>query len=290
MVIAALESAVKAQSIPDLHTHLHLLTALRSSSPKTSVLESMMASIIEACVPVALSGRTLRHDTSTSSLLTQCDAAWSRRFHLVPASLDLKSLLFQEDPWSQSTIQILSAIFYQSGCHLDVVSSWLDTEFAARRSTSHLAQVLSAYLDALDLSSDAISQADVAVWSRHLSRFLGSATDENVSSTLREECSSCICLVLARIPSTIRHLSTGLEDRIRRLPDSSLTRESLTIGAWLARHSEESKPAVSSLIDHGLQWCIRAFAVSDADAGMQAIVDGLSELSLDERAFHSPWL
>ncbi|KAJ6559224.1 ribosome 60S biogenesis N-terminal-domain-containing protein [Mycena vulgaris] len=274
MTIAALGTAVKAQSITDLHTRLHLLTALRSSLPKSLVLESMIATIVDACIPVALSGRTWGHadDISTSSLLMQCDTAWSRRFHQVPESLDLPSLLFQE-PWSQSTIKIISAILYQSGCRYDVFYSWLGTDLSLR-STAHLVQVVHAYLDAPDVRSDDTSRAD-AVWIPYLSRFLGSSIDENVTSTLRADCASCICLILARIPNTLPQFMATLEDRMRRLSNSSLTLELVTIGVWLARHSDEAKPGLASLIDHGLQWCIRAFAISDVDVAVQTVVDEL---------------
>ncbi|KAJ6584939.1 ribosome 60S biogenesis N-terminal-domain-containing protein [Mycena capillaripes] len=277
IIIAAMETTVNAESITDLHTHLNLLTALRSSLPKSMILESMIATIANACVPVALSGRTLGHaGISTSSLLMKCDAAWSNRFHLVPPSLNLESLLFQEE-WSDSTIKILSAILYQSGCDSDVFSSWLTTGLASCRPTAHLSQVLHAYLDSSP-QLDHTSYADAAVWTPHLSRLLGSLTDGKIASTLRTDCSSCICLILARIPSTIPEFVTTLQDRIKRLPESSLTRECLTIGAWLAKHSDKGNSAIASLIDHGMQWCIRAFAGSDVDMETQEIVDDLVTL------------
>ncbi|KAJ7459833.1 ribosome 60S biogenesis N-terminal-domain-containing protein [Mycena latifolia] len=259
IVIAALETAVMAQSIADLHTRLHLLTALRSSLPKSAVLESMIASIVDACLPVALSGRRLQHfdDISASSLLTQSDIAWSRRFHFAPESLELQSLLFQEEPWSQSTIKIMFAILYQSGCHPDVFSSWLTTDLAARRSTADLAQVLRVYLDTPEIRTNGESQADAL----------------DASSTLRADCASCTCLILARIPSTLPQFVAAMEDRIRRLPDSSLTQELVTIGIWLAKHSDVAKPVLASLIDHSSQWCIRAFAISDANIAVQTVVD-----------------
>ncbi|KAJ7670238.1 ribosome 60S biogenesis N-terminal-domain-containing protein [Mycena rosella] len=273
VVIAALGTAVKAQSIADLHSRLPLLTALRASLPESPVLESMIATIVEACVPIAVSGRSLECADDTHSLLIQCDTAWSWRFHLVPESLDLQSLLFQEELWSQSTIKIISAILYQSGCHSDMLTSWLATDFASRRSTADLARVLHAYLNALDLRSDGKSKTDPTAWIPHLSRFLQSVTDEKVTSTFRSDCAACICLVLAQIPSTLPQLIAALEDRIGSLPHSSLTRELVTIGVWLARHSDEAKPVLASLIDHGSQWCIRAFAISDVDVAVQAIVD-----------------
>jgi nucleolar pre-ribosomal-associated protein 1 len=248
--------------------------------PNSTTLESMIATIVDACVPVALSGRTLGHPgVSTSSLLMRCDAAWSNRFHLVPGSLDLQSLLFREEAWSDSTIKILSAILYQSGCDSAIFSSWLTADSASRRSTAHLSQILYAYLDASDPQLDSTSQANATAWIPHLSRLLRSSTDAKMTSVLRADCSSCICLILARIPSTISEFVAALQDRIKRLPDSSLTREILTVGTWLAKHSDEGKPAVASLIDHGMQWCIRTFAVSDVDTTTQDVVDDLGELA-----------
>ncbi|KAJ7095895.1 ribosome 60S biogenesis N-terminal-domain-containing protein [Mycena belliarum] len=285
MVITALGTAVKTQFISDLHTRLHLLTALRSSLPKSVVLENMIATIVEACIPVALAGRSLRHadDISISPLLVQSAHAWSRRFHLAPESLDLRSLLFQEESWSQSTVKIISAILYQSGCSINVFSSWLASDLSARRSTSDLAQVLRAYLDAPTLRSDGDIQADAMAWIPYLSRFLGSVTDGIAPLTLREDCASCICLILARMPSSFPPFTVALEDQIRRLPNSSLTRELVTVGIWLAKHAVDAKP-ISSLIEHGLQWCIGAFATSDVDVAMQAVVDGLALLVEEARA------
>ncbi|KAJ7250903.1 ribosome 60S biogenesis N-terminal-domain-containing protein [Mycena haematopus] len=276
MLIAALETAVKAHSIADLHSHLLLLITLRSSVPNSTALESMIATIVNACVPVAVSGRILGHSgLSTSSLLTQCEAAWSNRFHLVPPSLDLQSLLFHEI-WSDSTINIITAVLYQSGCDSDAFSSWLTTELASRRSTAHLSRVLHAYLDSSDLRLG--SQTNNSAWIPHLSRLLKSLTDDKVSSILRTGCSSCICLILAQIPNTISEFVVTLQDRIKRLPESLLSREILTIGSWLAKHSDQGKPAVASLIDRGMQWCIRAFATPDIDNGILDIVDDLVAL------------
>ncbi|KAF7365247.1 hypothetical protein MVEN_00396500 [Mycena venus] len=276
-VIAALETAVTAQSVADIHSHLPLLTTLRFSLPKSTILESMIGTIVDACVPVAVSGRILGHaGVSTSSLLMRSDAAWSNRFHLIPASLDLQSLLVQDEVWSDSTIAILTAILYQSGCDSDVFSSWLTTDFASRRSTVHLSQVFRAYLDSSDPRSG--PQADPSTWTPHLSRLLGSLTDAKVPSILRADCSSCICLILARIPSTIPDFVANLQDRIKRLSDSALSREILTVGSWLAKHSDKEKAAVPSLIDHAMQWCIRAFAASDVDSDTQDIVDNLVTL------------
>ncbi|KAJ7780624.1 ribosome 60S biogenesis N-terminal-domain-containing protein [Mycena maculata] len=269
MVIAALGVAVKAQSVADLHSRLPLLTALWESLPKSSTLEAMIATIIDACVPVALSGRP---DLSTSAVLMQCDATWSYRFHAVPSSLDLQSLLFREGSWSQSTVKILSAILYQSGCDSNMFSSWLATDFAARRPPNHLAQLLHVYLDAAD--SD-VTQADAMAWIPHVFRFLQSVTDETAASSLREDCASCLCLIAARLPDSVSDLVAALDDRIRRLPETSLTRELLTIGNWLAKRPDPAQAVVTSLVDHGLQWCIHAFAVSDVDSTVQATVDEL---------------
>ncbi|KAJ7675860.1 ribosome 60S biogenesis N-terminal-domain-containing protein [Mycena polygramma] len=277
-IIAALETAVKSQSVTGLQTHLHLLTALRSALPKSAILESMIATIIDACVPVALSGRTLgQTGTSTSSLLMRSDAAWSNRFHSVPPSLDLQSLLFQEE-WSESTVKILSAILYQSGSDSDVFASWLTTDLASRRTTAHLSRVLHAYLD----SPSQLDEADAAPWIPHLSRLLKSLTNEKSTSSMRTDYSSCICLILARIPSTISEFVVAFQDRIKRLSDSSLTRECLIVGTWLASHSDKGKAAITSLIDHGVQWCIRAFAASDVDAETQDVLNQL--VVLVERA------
>ncbi|KAJ7505347.1 ribosome 60S biogenesis N-terminal-domain-containing protein [Mycena galericulata] len=279
MVIAALGIAVKAQPIADFHTRLHLLTALRPSLPKSSILESMIATIIDACVPVALSGRSLGYsDLSTSNLLVRCETAWSNRFHPVPKSLDVQSLLFQAEPWSESTITLLLAILYRSRCDFDMFSSWLAAESATRRSTDHLSQVLRAYLDAADSPSTGTIRTNVRAWIPFLARFLGAATDENMASTVRAECASCVCLIAARLPDSIPELIATLEERIRRLQDSSLTQELLTIGLWLAKHADDAKSVVASLTSHGLQWCILTFAVPDADIRVQAIVNELAVL------------
>ncbi|KAF7346277.1 hypothetical protein MSAN_01854900 [Mycena sanguinolenta] len=251
-----------------------LIAALDTASP---VLESMIATIIDACIPVAVSGRTLGHSgVSTSSLLMQCDTAWSSRFRLVPPSLDLQSFLFQDEIWSDSTISIITAVLYQSGCDPDTFSSWLTTDLTSRQSTAHLSQVLHAYLDSSDFRL--VSQANISAWIPHLSRLLKSLIDEKTSSILRTNCSSCICLILARIPSTIPEFVVTLQDRIKRLPDSLLIREILTIGSWLAKHSNQGKAAVASLIDHGMQWCIRVFAVPDVDSDILDTVDDLVTL------------
>ncbi|KAJ6508841.1 ribosome 60S biogenesis N-terminal-domain-containing protein [Mycena sanguinolenta] len=274
VLIGAMETAIKAQSIAESHSHLNLLITLRSSLPKSTVLESMIATIIDACVPVAVSGRTLGHPgVSTSSLLMQCDVAWSSRFRLVPPSLGLQSLLFQDEIWSDSTISIITAVLYQSGCDSDAFTSWLTTDLASCRSTAHLSQVLHAYLDSSDLRLG--SQTNISAWVPHLSRLLKSLIDEKASSILRTDCSSCICLILARIPNTIPEFVVTLQDRIKRLPDFFLSREILTIGSWLAKHSDEGKAAVASLIDHGMQWCIHALAVPDVDSDILDTVDDL---------------
>ncbi|KAJ7044085.1 ribosome 60S biogenesis N-terminal-domain-containing protein [Mycena alexandri] len=273
-VIAALESC--ASTITDLHTHLDLLTTLRASLPDSAILESIIATIVDACVPVALSGRTLGDAAvAMSSLFLQSDAAWSRRFHSIPASLDVRSLLFQEDAWSESTVKILSAILYQSGCTRDMFASWLGTDLAARRSAAHLSQILYAYLDSLDPQLNHASQPDSTTWIPHLSRLLGSVTDAKVASTMREDCSSCICLVLGRIPGTMPAFVAALQDQVKRLRSSSLTPEFLKVGISLAKDSDDGKAAVGSLLDHGMQWAIRAFAVSDIDTATQELVDEL---------------
>ncbi|KAJ7863151.1 ribosome 60S biogenesis N-terminal-domain-containing protein [Mycena olivaceomarginata] len=241
MLIAALETAVKAQSIADLHSHLHLLITLRPALPKSVILESMIATIVDACIPVALG------------------AAWSNRFHLVPASLDLQSLLFQDADWSDSTISILTAVLYQSGCNSDTFSSWLTTDFASR------------------------SQTDTSAWVPHLSRLLKALTDGKATSTLRTECSSCIRLVLARIPSTIPEFLAALQHRTGRLSDSFLGREILTLGNWLAKDSDKGKLAVAPLIEHGMQWCIRAFADPNVDNDILDVVDDLGELPTSQK-------
>ncbi|KAJ7759032.1 ribosome 60S biogenesis N-terminal-domain-containing protein [Mycena olivaceomarginata] len=225
---------------------------------------SMIATIVDACIPVAL------------ALLVRSGAAWSNRFHLVPASLDLQSLLFQDADWSDSTISILTAVLYQSGCNSDTFSSWLTTDFASRRSTGHLSQVLHAYLDSSDLRLG--SQTDTSAWVPHLSRLLKALTDGKATSTLRTECSSCIRLVLARIPSTIPEFLAALQHRTGRLSDSFLGREILTLGNWLAKDSDKGKLAVAPLIEHGMQWCIRAFADPNVDNDILDVVDDLAAL------------
>ncbi|KAJ7109702.1 ribosome 60S biogenesis N-terminal-domain-containing protein [Mycena crocata] len=274
MVISGLGATIKAQSILDLYSRLDLLTTLRASLPASSILESMIARIVDACLPVALSGRTPGPtDASATFLLIQCDLAWSRRLYSVPTSLSLQTLLFQEQPWSQSTTIILSAILYRSGCDAETFSSWLGTDLASSRSTAHLSHVLHAHLDASD--AQAVPEAATKAWVPYLSRFLKCAVDEKLSSSLRTDCSSCIRLILARLPSTLPAFIATLAKQIGRLPDSSLTQELLTIGVWLGKHSVEAKSTIASLVDHGMQWCIRVFAVSESDGDIQATVDEL---------------
>ncbi|KAJ6613338.1 ribosome 60S biogenesis N-terminal-domain-containing protein [Mycena sp. CBHHK59/15] len=274
MIIAALATAVKADSIVDLHPRLYQLIALRSLLPKSLILERMIALVINACLPVALAGRTSEFAEETPSpILMQCNTAWSLRLHRLPESLDLQNFLFQEQPWSASTVTIVLAILYQSGCPPETFSPWLTTDFAARRSVSHLSQVLRAYLDVLDPQSGVVLDADDLI--PHLSRFLVSVTDESAPTAIRIDCAACIRLAVAHIPRTLSGLLAAMVDRIGNLRDTSLTVELLTVGISFSRSSDAARPMITSLVDHALQWCIRAFGTPDIDTVTQTVVDKL---------------
>ncbi|KAJ7644108.1 ribosome 60S biogenesis N-terminal-domain-containing protein [Roridomyces roridus] len=273
MVIAALEIAMNAQSIVDLQARLPLLTDLRKIIPKSSVLESMIATIVDASVPVALSGR-FADDTelSTSHLLLQTESAWQTRFHSLPASLDLDSFLYQEDSWSDSTVKIICAILYHSGCDTGAFGAWLGTRFSTVRSMEHLSHVLYAFLD----SSEGPSTQAAKPWTPHMARLVDSVADDDTAAPLRARCTACLRLLIEWLPSTLPELTATLERRIKQLPESSLSKELLSVGTSLAAYSDSSKSAVATLIEHSLQWCINAFAVSDVDIAVQAVVEELA--------------
>ncbi|KAK7048326.1 ribosome 60S biogenesis N-terminal-domain-containing protein [Favolaschia claudopus] len=264
LLVAGLENIVKTHSAVDWHKHLPLLVKLRSTLPGSTSLENVIATIVIACVPVGLSGRAPSHSTGSASLIERCDTAWTSRSHLITTLLDVQLLLFQDEVWSDSAVDIIIGVLYQSGCEPDTFLSWLASDSASSRSVAHLSQVLHAYADSSDFRSD--PQAKPAIWMPHLSRMLESLADAHVSTLTRANCSACICLVLARIPNSIPEFVVPLQERIKRLAIPSLDEYILSVGLWLAKNSAEGKDAVASLIDHGMQWCIHAFSTSDAGA------------------------
>ncbi|KAJ7069818.1 ribosome 60S biogenesis N-terminal-domain-containing protein [Mycena amicta] len=275
LVISALETAVKAQAIPDIYSHMDLLTKLRSTLPDSSALEGMIAAVVDACVPTGLSGRPLPYsDISTVSLLRQAEAAWCQRARLRRISaLELYPFLYQEQPWADSTVKIILALLYRSAVDVDVFETWLSTDSPAERSTVHLLRVVHAYLDVLDGPSP---RTDNTGWTPYLSRFIAAMVDESTSSVVRGDAESCLRLLLRRIPGSSVNLIAAFKKQLKSFAENSgPTAEALRLGVWLAKHVKDAKPVPLVLLDHGIQWCIAAFAELEVNT---EVVDELASL------------
>ncbi|KAF7314245.1 hypothetical protein MKEN_00897000 [Mycena kentingensis (nom. inval.)] len=275
--IAALEGSVKSQPIPDIHAHLDLLTSLRPTLPNSAALESMIGTVINSCVPVGISGRPLNlSDVSTEELLSQADAAWARRSHLRDiASLDLRSFLYQERPWQDASVGIITTLLYSAVVDADVFTSWLSTPFATDRSTEHLLRVLYAYLDALG----AESKLDGAAWINYIGGFVGVLVDGNISPTVRADAEACLRLLSRRIPGSSAAFNAAFKKRVKSLSKNAVpTPEALRLGSWLGKNTKDSKASLSVLLDQAVQWCIGVFGDSQSNPDLEETVNELANL------------
>ncbi|KAF7288582.1 hypothetical protein HMN09_01387300 [Mycena chlorophos] len=286
-VITALEVSVRAQAIPDIHKHLDLLTSLRASLPDSSALEDMMAAVIVACTPMGLSGRSLQYlDVPATELLTQARIAWSHRGHLMQiSSLELRPFLYQERPWRDSTVSIISALLLRS-TNKSVFEAWLPTESASQRSTPHLLRVIHAYLDVLGTESP----LDGGAWEPHLSRFISVVIDENLSSDVPAEAESCLRLLLRRIPNISKHLAPTLKTQVKSISkDTPPTVHALRFCVWLTKNARDASAVVALLLDRAMRWCIGYFAepVSAAYSEPQDVVRELANLVRNTKTVES---
>ncbi|KAF7299108.1 hypothetical protein MIND_00859100 [Mycena indigotica] len=277
MVITALETSVKTLATSNSHEDLELLSSLRSSLPNSSALEAMIAAVIKTCIPMGLSGRASElPNVITVSLLDQARTSWSRKAQLPLTSLDLHSLLYQESPWTTSTVDIIVALLHRSSFPVNLFESWLSCDMAVERSSNQLLHVVYAFLDS---QMDQLVAINSDMWMSHSKNCVRHLVDDKTSVSLRTHAELSLRLLLRHIPIIGTNLDDWLEAHLHK--GSSPTREALRFGTWMAKHMGNAKP---TLLNHALEWAIAFFTERETTV---ELLDGLATLARNVKVVDS---
>lgn len=230
----------------------------------SSVLEDMIAIVVNSHLPVAHHGRlpeapVAEHHYSLRTLVNLAEARWNC-FRGSCEKLDLLPFLTQT-PWTGFTVQIVSAILYSQPASRQSYLLWLSTDHHTPVATHHLATTLHAYLDCVIQQTDVISATESDILLSQFSRLLSSSCRDTTSQTSRFVYSACLFLIIKRSGSKFAEFLPILQKHIESKSNNHSGYEFLLLGKKL--HSlllDDATEIVTSIVDLALQMVVRLFS------------------------------
>jgi nucleolar pre-ribosomal-associated protein 1 len=280
-VLIALQSIITSDTESEvaLVRRLPQLLALRPFLGHSDTLEELIAAAVEVSLPAHCNGKPLLRgsfdELDIVPFIKRSEGRWHQ--HLEPLSTDLpiQSFLMQ-DRWSESTSKIMAGLIYRRSVSPDVFLSWLSSDHCAAREIQHFVPVLQAFLDSYSSDASKLPVPESDVWKRHLARLAKMVVDESSSQEIRATTGSCVSLLLRLFPTRMAEFVAVLLEQLQALDVTSLTADILVIGRRLhATTSNDGKPLLTALADHGIQWAVRRFA-DDLDDVSVVIIEELS--------------
>ena len=279
-ILSISQSGSESHSEGFLTQQLPQLLSLRSILPDSETLESMIATAIEAAIPIGLDAFVRSGDAEVDiiSVLKRSKMRWTRRSVPLPGDFQIQPFLTQET-WTEATVKIVRGWLYKRpSSNLGAFESWLGSQECLGRSNEQIIPVVHAWLDTTRSRGGHLSGFDGEVSTRIFAQLVGVVLDEEASSLLRAQAEIATCQLISLTPSghseaLLRRLTTMLELK----PSMAETPELLSLVARIHKIAgQDAEAVVSSVVDRTMQWAIRQFSEEEEDEGAARVLEKLS--------------
>ena len=277
--ISQSESASHSEGF--LTQRLPQLLSLRSILPDSETLESMVATAIEATIPIGLDGSFVRSgdaEVDVVSVLKRSKMRWTRRSVPLPGDFQIQPFLTQET-WTEATVKIVRGWLYKRASASDrgAFESWLGSQACLGRSNEQLVPVVHAWLDTTRSRGGDLSGFDGEVSKRIFARLVDVVLDEEASSLLRAQAEIATCQLISLTPEQSEAMFGRLATMLELKPLTAVTPELLSLVTGIHKIAgQDAKAVVSSVVDRGIQWAIRQFSEEEEDEGAARVIEELS--------------
>ena len=280
LTVSQIESESHSEGF--LTQRLPQLLSLRFILPDSETLESMIATAIEATIPIGLDGSFVRSgdaEVDIISVLKRSKMRWTRRSVALPGDFQIQPFLIQET-WTEATTKIVRGWLYKrpSASNRGAFESWLGSQECLGRSNEQIIPVVHAWLDTTRSRGGDLSVFDGEVSKRIFARLVGVVLDEEASPLLRAQAEIAACQLISLTPSEhsealLGRLTTTLESN----PSTAETPQLLSLAAGIHKIAgQDAKAVVSSVVDRAMQRAIRQFSGEGEDEGAARAIEELS--------------
>ncbi|ESK84671.1 nucleolus protein [Moniliophthora roreri MCA 2997] len=241
-----------------LSQHIQSLLKLEQILPGYDILEDFIELSLGARLPLLYRGYLAEGDEERTfkSLTDRAELQWKRRLLPPPLEVDMYAYL-NRTSWSQSAVNIIchSICSHSPSHYASEIRRWLGTDIQC--ALRDFATVAHAYLDCCQCynATQGMSDEEIQLWSRHFARLVKGACQMELASDTRAACSRCLAVLLSSGRDTFQDL---FFKELQNVPLSTLSLELLRIEGL-------SHPQRDALVDHALQWVVRALSDNDND-------------------------
>lgn len=231
------------------------LPRLLSAEHSSEAVQSTVAAIITFTLPLSHNGRELEPGARLDLMVKEAGLRWVHRSDHLPEELHISKLL-STPSWSDSIVQILSAMLYRSASARHAFREWIDTEGASGQETRAVIMVLDTYLD----SSSSDTFPNNPPWAKLFDRLLEFFFEGENDKGLQTMCGRCI-LTMLQSSADPMNLLPRLERRVDSLPVGIMDADLVLLGMRLHRViRSNAEGVVTAIIDLGLQWAVRSLS------------------------------
>ncbi|KAL0948883.1 hypothetical protein HGRIS_008999 [Hohenbuehelia grisea] len=283
--------AINATAEEGLQARLDQLVSIRPLLPGSYVLEGLIASAIEARLPLGHDGHDARHqfgsaaanelqdNCNLASLVQRSTARWARRLDRSVVDLDLRKLLFQTS-WSGATVRMICGLLYSQPFSEHGVLGWIQSDNCAHRSTHDFAIILHAFLDVTLVRNGNVVRLDHGdAFLPHFERLFAAVIDSRRPAEMQAVCGWCASQLLVCLRDQYPKLVEEMSRQLDKLHYEYISPELLKVALRLLEHPEgESKDVVDLVVSHALQWAVRYLGETEHRGGDEIVFRHLASL------------
>ncbi|KAJ3506576.1 hypothetical protein NLJ89_g6794 [Agrocybe chaxingu] len=258
-----------------VHRLPHLLS-LRPLLPDSPLLDDLIATSLEATLPIGLDGFSPPNASSDLVVMVKrSQTRWAHRSRAAKVDLDIRQFLTQTT-FSEATVRIISALLYCRPVSREIFAQWAASEDCLRRDINLLLPIIHAFLD----SAPTGQTVKYEIWAPLLPRILDVLVDKGGLSALKNKAKQCLSdiLMTASEPEAEKILS-ALVAEFKEFSKADVSAEVLSTGVWLADHyGSKAKALLTIIVDNGMQWAIDRLADEKEIEGSTCVAQWLTLL------------
>ncbi|KAI0666153.1 ribosome 60S biogenesis N-terminal-domain-containing protein [Trametes maxima] len=259
---------------------ISLFSRMQSLLPKSSKLQSLLASGTEGSLPLGFNGYPPARSLSNwnmASLVPRASKRWSLRREPMPA-LSVESLLSSEE-WTDAAVDILTTLLYRQQSARAPVIAWLESSTSRGCDSSHLVKLIFALYDSAR-EGDAHPSGGAEAFVAHFSRLTKVAKEGRHPHDVCSMAAFSIATILEAEPSSRSVFLKLLSEDLADVSPERLTQYSLAVAVKLIQNvGAEVLPLGELLVDIGLRWAVRHFAdKSSSSEASRALLSYLGAL------------
>lgn len=240
------------------------LLHLRNLLPTSPTLESLLASAITDDLPLCHDGVLPPTAAGAKSILEvaiQSSRRWSQRLNSDAVEIDVAPFI-EHAPWTDSTVDIITATVYKQVSSRSALGRWLVQESALHHNAEHLARILYAFFDTCQVQDTA--EHDTKIVLKYVPVLFHTLLDSRRSDATRSACCSTLCTMFKALHSARGEMVSILHKQCKKLQSGSITPHLFTLARRISQEPEASS-VVGELIDIALAWIVRQFSDKSTD-------------------------